>query len=329
MSGSDQGRPGAEPAESAPLDPPAAAPDPTRELLEALEIRRVDDVTFVGQSLPQLNGRVFGGQVLAQGLIAAGRTVPSDRLPHSLHGYFLRAGVVDQPITYAVERLRDGRSFTARRIHALQGDVPILSMILSFQEAQPGFDHAVPQQPVAGPDLVDSAVEVLGSLDHPVAQFWTRYAAFDVRHVGSSLYLGPDTHGSDSPDSPDSPDDPDANGVHGPTDQQRVWMRARGVVPESQLVHRALLAYACDQVMLEPVLRRHGLSWATRGLSIASLDHAMWWHRDVRVDDWLLYEQSSPSAQGGRGLGLARVYSRDGTLVATIAQEGMVRAPQG
>ena len=326
MSGSDQGRAGVEPTEHTPRDRPVAAPDPTRELLEALEIRRVDDVTFVGQSLPQLNGRVFGGQVLAQGLIAAGRTVPSDRLPHSLHGYFLRAGAVDQPITYAVERLRDGRSFTARRIHALQGEVPILSMILSFQEAQPGFDHAVPQQPAPGPDLVDSAVEVLGSLDHPVAQFWTRYAAFDVRHVGSSLYLGPDTNGSDGPDSHDGRGE---DGAHGPTDQQRVWMRARGVVPESQLVHRALLAYACDQVMLEPVLRRHGLSWATQGLSIASLDHAMWWHRDVRVDDWLLYEQSSPSAQGGRGLGIARVYSRDGTLVATIAQEGMVRAPRG
>ncbi|HUX72224.1 MAG TPA: acyl-CoA thioesterase II [Cellulomonadaceae bacterium] len=289
-------------------------------------MRRVDDLTYVGQNLPQLNGRVFGGQVLAQGLIAAGRTVPSDRLPHSLHGYFLRAGAVDQPITYAVERLRDGRSFTARRIHALQDDVPILSMILSFQEAQPGLDHAAPQHPVADPDLVDSAVEVLGSLDHPVAQFWTRYAAFDVRHVGSSLYLGPGTGGAWGLEGAGGTDVSDERG---PTDRQRVWMRARGVVPESQLVHRALLAYACDQVMLEPVLRRHGLSWATRGLSIASLDHAMWWHRDVRVDDWLLYEQSSPSAQGGRGLGLARVYSRDGTLVATIAQEGMVRAPQG
>jgi len=301
----------------------APAPDPTRELLDALEILRVDDDTFVGQNLPQLNGRVFGGQVLAQGLIAAGRTVPSDRLPHSLHGYFLRAGAVDQPITYAVERLRDGRSFTARRIHALQDGVPILSMILSFQEAQPGLDHAVPQQPHPGPDDIDSAVEVLGSLDHPVAQFWTRYAAFDVRHVGSSLYLGPDTHGRDGTDGAGG------TGEDGPTDQQRVWMRSRGVVPDDQLVHRALLAYVCDQVMLEPVLRRHGLSWATRGLSIASLDHAMWWHRDVRVDEWLLFEQSSPSAQGGRGLGLARVYTQDGTLVATIAQEGMVRAPQG
>jgi len=324
---SDQGRAGVGPVDStraahartevagdgAARDAAPAAPDPTRELLDALEIRRVDDDTFVGQNLPQLNGRVFGGQVLAQGLIAAGHTVPSDRLPHSLHGYFLRAGAVDQPITYAVERLRDGRSFTARRIHALQDDVPILSMILSFQEDQPGLDHAVAPQPHAGPDDIDSAVEVLGSLDHPVAQFWTRYAAFDVRHVGSSLYLGPAVPGVEG---------------DGSSDQQRVWMRARGVVPDSQLVHRALLAYVCDQVMLEPVLRRHGLSWATRGLSIASLDHAMWWHRDVRVDDWLLFEQSSPSAQGGRGLGLARVYTRDGTLVATIAQEGMVRAPQ-
>jgi acyl-CoA thioesterase-2 len=287
-----------------------SAPDPTRELLTALELEQLDDDTFVGTNLPRLNGRVYGGQVLAQGIVATGRTVPDDRLPHSLHGYFLRAGDVNRPITYAVERLRDGRSFTARRVHALQGGIPILSMILSFQEVQDGLEHAVPAQPAPLPSRVDSAVEVLGALDHPVAQFWTRNAVFDVRHVGSSLYLEPDR----------SPGDP--------TDQQSVWMRARGEVPPDQIVHRALLAYACDQVMLEPVLRRHGLSWATPGLSIASLDHAMWWHRDVQVDSWLLYEQTSPSAQGGRGLGVSRVYAEDGTLVATIAQEGMVRTPR-
>lgn len=288
---------------------PPATPDPMSELLAALEVVQLDDNTFVGPNLPQLSGRVFGGQVLAQGLVAAGRTVPDGRLPHSLHGYFLRAGSTDQQITYAVERLRDGRSFTARRIHALQDGVPILSMIMSFQEEQEGVEHFIPALPAPGPETADSAVEFLGALDHPVAQFWTRYAAFDVRHIGSSLYLGPDP-------------------APVPTDQQKVWLRARGDVPPDQLVHRALLAYACDQVMLEPVLRRHGLSWATRGMSIASLDHAMWWHRDVHVDEWLLYEQTSPSAQGGRGLGVTRVYTEAGVLVATIAQEGMVRAPQ-
>jgi acyl-CoA thioesterase II len=262
---------------------------------------------FFGSSLPQPNGRVFGGQVLAQALLAAGRTVDDVRLPHSLHGYFLRAGDVRETTTFAVERLRDGRSFTARRTHALQGGVPILSMITSFQEEQPGIDYA-DEMPagVPDPEHVTSVLDQLSGIDHPVAKFWTQEAAFDVRHVGGSIYLGP------------SP---------APQGQQLVWFRSRGSLPDDQLLHRALLAYACDQVMLEPILRRSGQSWVSPGLSIASLDHAMWWHRDVRVDEWLLYVQSSPSAQGGRGLGAARVFTREGVLVASIAQEGMVRLP--
>jgi len=263
---------------------------------------------FQGGSLPQPNGRVFGGQVLAQSLLAAGRTMAEHRLPHSMHGYFLRPGSLDEPITFAVERLRDGRSFSARRTHALQGGAPILSMIASFQQEQDGVDFAdeMPAD-VPDPEHVTSALDVLGGIDHPVAKFWTQEAAFDVRHVGGSIYLGPA---------------PDSDG------RQMAWFRSRGPVPDDQLLHRALLAYACDQVMLEPILRRAGQSWVSRGMSIASLDHAMWWHRDVHVDDWLLFVQSSPSAQGGRGLGAARVFTREGTLVASIAQEGMVRLPQ-
>lgn len=286
---------------------PDTAPDPLRTVLEVLELTPGEPDTFEGGSLPKPGGRVFGGQVLAQCLLAAARTVPDDRLPHSVHGYFLRPGDVSLPITFAVERLRDGRSFSARRTHALQGGQPILSMTTSFQVEQPGVDHTdAPPPSVPGPDRVPSALDVLSGIDHPVAQFWTQASAFDLRHVEDSIYLRPG---------------PMASGL------QMVWMRARGPVPDDQVLHRALLAYACDQVMLEPVLRRHGLSWATRGLSIASLDHAMWWHRPVRVDQWLLYVQSAPSAHGGRGLGAARVYRQDGTLVATIAQEGMVRTP--
>jgi acyl-CoA thioesterase II len=285
------------------------APDPTAPVLDILRLAVDPDGTdqFTGRSLPQPGGRVFGGQVLAQALLAAGRTVSDDRLPHSLHGYFLRAGDVREPITFSVERLRDGRSFSARRTHALQGGEAILSMITSFQEQQPGLDYA-DEMPagIPGPDEVPSALDQLGGIDHPVAKFWTQEAAFDVRHVDGSIYLGPPEQ---------------------PSGQQVVWFRSRAPLPDGQLLHRALLAYACDQVMLEPILRRAGRSWTTRGLSIASLDHAMWWHRDVRVDDWLVYVQSTPSAQGGRGLGAARVFTQDGTLVASIAQEGMVRFP--
>lgn len=282
---------------------------PTTAVLDALDLTPDPTVPdqFSGHSLPQPNGRVFGGQVLAQALLAAGRTVDADRLPHSLHGYFLRAGVVTEPIAFAVERLRDGRSFTARRTHALQGGAPILSLIASFQTEQHGVDYA-DEMPdgVPAPEDVPSALDLLGKIDHPAAKFWAQESAFDVRHVDGSIYLGRAAE---------------------VTGRQQVWFRARDPLPDDRLLHRALLAYACDQVMLEPVLRRSGRSWVTPGMSIASLDHAMWWHRDARVDDWLLYVQTSPSAQGGRGLGAARVFTRDGTLVASIAQEGMVRFP--
>jgi acyl-CoA thioesterase-2 len=292
----------------------APTPEPTPALaavLGALDLERTGETSFVGQSLPQLNGRVYGGQVLAQSLVAAGRTVadaglPEPRLPHSVHGYFLRAGRLDVPITFEVERLRDGRSFSARRTHAIQDGRPILSMITSFQAAQPGLDHAVAAPDVPAPEDLPSAVDLFSGLDDPVARFLARTGAFDVRHVEGHLYLAPDD---------------------GARHSQALWVRARGPVPDDQLLQRAALAYSCDQVMLEPVMRRHRLAWTTPGLSVASLDHAMWWHRDVRVDDWLLYVQDSPSAQGGRGLGEARVFARSGELVATIAQEGMVRVP--
>lgn len=262
--------------------------------------------TFVGDSIQVPTGRVFGGQVLAQSVLAAGRTVDPARLPHSLHGYFLRAGDIAEPIDFEVERMRDGRSFSARRTHACQGDGPILSAIASFQVDQPGVDFAehAPSH-VPDPEDIPSAAEHLAAVDHPVARFWTE-SAFDLRHVGGSVYVRPDGER---------------------TGRQMAWMRTRGPVPGDQLLHRALLAYACDQVMLEPILRHAGLSWSSPGLSIASLDHAMWWHRDVHVDDWLLFVQNSPSGQGGRGLGAARVFDREGTLVASVAQEGMVRVP--
>lgn len=282
-------------------------PDPLRTVLDVLDVEQIEEDTFTGSSLPQPGGRVFGGQVLAQSLLAAARTVRDDRLPHSVHGYFLRAGDVGRPITFVVERLRDGRSFSARRTHALQGGEPILAMTTSFQVEQPGIEHADgPPSTTPPPESVPSALELLSGSDHPLTRFWTQTSAFDIRHVEEPIYLRP---------------------ASAATDRQMVWMRARGPVEGPEVLHRALLAYACDQVMLEPILRRHGQSWASRGLSIASLDHAMWWHRPVRVDEWLLYVQWAPSAQGGRGLSGARVYSADGTLVASIAQEGMVRLP--
>ncbi|WP_425954606.1 acyl-CoA thioesterase [Xylanimonas sp. McL0601] len=290
-------------------------PDALDRLLTVLDLHEVEgwgprgeDDLWRGDSVPGLANRVYGGQVLAQAIIACGRTVAGDRAPHSMHAYFLREGGLDVPIDFAVERLRDGRSFSARRTHAIQNNKPILSLTTSFQEDQPGYDYqrSAPDD-VPPPEEVTSAFEQLGSIDHPAARWWSTGSAFELAHVGGSLYLGPDPM---------------------PSDRQMVWMRARHAIDsDDRLLHRALLAYACDQVMLEPAMRGAGKSWLDAGpeLAIASLDHAMWWHRDARADDWLLYVQEAPTAQGGRALGFARVYTRDGVLVASIAQEGMVR----
>jgi acyl-CoA thioesterase-2 len=285
--------------------------DPLSGLLAALDLtdtgaRTAEDI-FTGPSLFMPTGRVFGGQVLAQALVAAIRTVPDDRAVHSLHGYFLRPGDVDLPITFSVERIHDGRSFSARRTQAYQRGMPILSMIASFQTADEGFEHQVTMpQGMPDPETLPSAAEALRDVDHPVARFWATQRAFDIRHVDAPIYASPD-------------------GERRP--MQAVWMRTIGPMPDEPNLHRAALAYATDYAILEPILRRHGVSWGEPGLKAASLDHAMWWHRFARVDEWLLYVQESPTATGGRGLSLGRIFRRDGALVASVAQEGMVRVP--
>jgi acyl-CoA thioesterase-2 len=259
---------------------------------------------FVGRSQPQPHGRAYGGQVLAQSLVAAGRTVPEDRVAHSMHGYFLRPGDSDSPIEFSVERLRDGNSFSARRVHALQLGVPILSMIASFQVPAGGIDHQDPMPDVPAPQSLPSMDDLLAEMDSPIARDWRRNRPFDMRHVQPPIYITPD---------------PD------PAPRQSVWMRTYGELPDDPLLHTAVLAYASDYSILESVLRAHGLSWSDPRLRPASLDHAMWWHRPVRADQWILYTTQSPSASGGRGLGLGRMFTADGVLVATIGQEGMVR----
>jgi len=275
--------------------------------LAATTLERLGDTSFRGISLPMPGGRVFGGQVLAQALIAAGLTVEEGRAAHSLHGYFLRPGDASEPLTFEVELLRDGRSFSARRTHAFQKGTPILSMIASFQEHQDGVEHAVQMPEVPSPEELPSGVDVLGPFaGHDYADFWLASAPFDVRHVEGSIFLTPDRT---------------------PKAYQSAWMRVRQPIDASPLVHQALIAFGSDQVILEPLMRRHGTAWTTPGISFASLDHAMWWHRPARADEWLLFVQDSPTAQGGRGLTGAWVFAEDGSLVASVAQEGMVRLP--
>lgn len=283
------------------------------ELLQVLDVRAAGKDAqgqdlFEGQSQPQPHGRVFGGQVLGQTLVAAGRTVDLGRPVHSMHGYFLRPGDSGEPITFAVERLRDGQSFSARRVHAIQFGRPILSMIASFQLPSAGFDHQDTMPEVPDPESLPTARELLADLDHPVARSWSRGRAIDLRHVEGPVYW---RAGAER------------------VAHQAVWMRTVAPMPDDDpLLHRAVLGYASDYTLLEPVLRRHGVTWATPGLKAASLDHAMWWHRPVRADEWLLYAQASPSASGARGLSTGRIFTRDGHLVATVAQEGMLRPPR-
>lgn len=273
--------------------------------MDVLALRRLSDTSFEGDSLPMPGGRAYGGQVLAQALLAAGHTVDDDRAVHSMHGYFLRPGDASRPITFDVEELRDGRSFSARRTHAMQDGKPILSMIASFQLDQEGPEHSVTMPEVPGPESVVSGIDLLAPhAGNPTADYWLQRTSFDLRHVEGSLLFQPDPR---------------------PKQYQTTWIRLRKPIEASDLMHRALLAFACDQVMLEPLLRRHGASWQTPGLNFASLDHAMWWHRPVRADEWLLYVQDAPTAQGGRGLGGTWIFAEDGRLVASASQEGMFR----
>ena len=286
--------------------------DPLEGMLAALDLtdtgaRTSEDIfTAPSQWMPQ--GRVFGGQVLAQSALAAIRTVEAGRTIHSMHGFFLRPGDMNLPITFSVDRIHDGRSFSTRRTQAYQHGLPILSMIASFQDADEGLEHQAPMpEGVPEPESLPSAAELLAGIDHPVARVWANGRPFDMRHVESPIYVS-------------------VQGEH--VAHQAVWFKTVGQMPDDPDLHRAALAYASDYSILEPVMRRHGIPWAQPGFKAASLDHAMWWHRFGRVDEWMLYVQESPNAIGGRGLALGRIYSRDGRLLASVAQEGMIRVPQ-
>jgi len=291
---------------------PKIPSDPLAEMISTLDLKSIEggnskEDIFEGPSQWMPHGRVFGGQVLAQSLVAATRTI-DDRPVHSMHGYFLRPGNIELPVIYSVDRLRDGRSFSTRRVQAFQNDEPIFSMIASFQQQDPGLEHQdeFPSD-IPDPESLPSAADLMGDNPHPVAQYWSKARPFDMRHVTSPIYFK----------------------VEGePVAHQAVWIKSLGTLPDSQELHTAALAYASDYSILESIYRRHGIAWSHPGLKSASLDHAMWFHRPARVDQWMLYVQESPSAQGGRGLALGRIFSSRGELLATVAQEGMVRVPE-
>jgi acyl-CoA thioesterase-2 len=231
---------------------------------------------------------------------------------HSLHSYFLRPGDPHEEIRYSVERIRDGRSFSTRRVLAQQNrrgeEVAIFALTADFTAGERAVvEHALPMPDVPDPESLPPLAERYAGVDHVAARYWSRQRPMDLRHVEEPIYLTPSSER---------------------TPQQAVWMRAVGPLPDDPALHAAVLAYASDYSLLEPVLRAHGRAWSEPGLKAASLDHAMWWHRPARADEWLLYVHDSPSAQGARGLGLGRIYTRDGVLACSVAQEGMIRVPR-
>ncbi|MGN7212500.1 acyl-CoA thioesterase [Brachybacterium paraconglomeratum] len=271
---------------------------------------------YEGDSSPQPGGHVFGGQVMGQAVTAVGRTVPEGRRIHSMYSYFLAPGDPAHPIRFEVDALRDGGSFSVRRVLATQpgrteeeGERTILAMTASFQEEQEGLEHAEHAPEAPDPEGLPTTAEVLAGIEHPVAEYWSTQRPIDIRHVTDPIYLRPDANG-------------------GTIDAQMVWMRTLAPVDADPLLHDAILAFASDYTPFEPILRKQGLSWMTPGLKMATIDHAIWWHRHVRADEWLLYVQRSPSASGGRGLTHGQVFDRSGELVATVTQEGMIRAPR-
>lgn len=277
------------------------------ELLALLRLEPIEENLFRGQSQDLGWGVVFGGQVLGQALSAAARTVPEERVVHSLHAYFLRQGDVRRPIVYDVDRIRDGRSFTTRRVVAIQGGRAIFSMSASFQREEPGFDHQATMPPVAGPEGLPSELELsrqrLDRIPEPLRARATAERPIEIRPV--------------------DPYDPTRPEVRPPL--RHVWYRAVDALPDDPALHRYLLAYASDFHFVTTAMQPHGVSWLTPGIQIASLDHAMWFHRPFRMDDWLLHVVESPSASGSRGMVRGQFFDRAGRLVASTAQEGLVR----
>jgi acyl-CoA thioesterase-2 len=301
---------------------------PFEQLIDALEVNEQADQeksalrTFHGNTIYFPTGRVYGGQIVAQAVLAAGQTAPDGRLPHSVHSYFVTPGDLKHGICYDVDILRDGHSFSARNVTARQNDQTLLTAIVSYQvPGQEGVDFADPiPEHIPDPEQLPSSRDLMApyASKSPMADYYAHKSSWDIRHVQTPVVLAPDSHPASQRTS------------------QMVWMRADTSALEStelhqiqsdRLLERALLATGCDQIMMEPALRRGGLSYLTPGIRFATIDHSMWWYRDIDVTRWHLYVQDSPIAGHGRALCRARVY-QDGRLVAEITQEALIRVPK-
>jgi acyl-CoA thioesterase-2 len=274
-------------------------------LIDLLDLEQIEVNIFRGRSPDERRQRVFGGQVAGQALVAAGRTVPADRPVHSLHAYFIRPGDTTVPIVYLVDRVRDGRSFTTRRVSAVQHGEAIFTLSASFHHPEPGPEHADPMPAAPPPETVERNSDrwrrVRGEVEGQVFE-----PPIDVRSVG--------------PLSVEAAGNPALR-----TTRNLIWLRVDGELPDDPLLHVCLMTYASDMTLLDSVLTGHGLSWLDGRTSGASLDHAMWFHRPFRADRWLLYAQESPVASAARGLAFGQVFTAEGQLVVSVVQEGLIR----
>ena len=283
-----------------------------QDLVNLLDLEALEDNMFRGQSRDLGGKSVFGGQVISQALVAAGRTVEGSMV-HSLHAYFLRPGDMALPIIYEVDRVRDGRSFTARRVQAIQHGHPILSMIASFQHPEDGVEHQMQMPDVPPPESLRS--------QHELSEEWAKKCPDSPERARNAmLRMVPIEF---RPVQPWNPLQPETAGL-----TQNLWFRAAGELPNDPMLHRCVLAYASDFNLLSTALRPHAMSFLNPNNAVASIDHALWFHRDVRADDWLLYAMDSPSAQGSRGLSRGLIYDRGGRLVASVVQENLMRQMQ-
>jgi acyl-CoA thioesterase-2 len=281
---------------------------PAEQLAGLLDLEQIEINIFRGRSPQENLQRVFGGQVAGQALVAAGRTTDGQRPVHSLHAYFVRPGVPGVPIVYQVERVRDGRSFTTRRVVAVQQGRTIFNLTASFHQPEPGIEHQVPMPAVPGPEelpkLAEELRDHLGELPESLERM-ERRVAFDIRYV-ERLRWDPDDLRDAEP-------------------RSGVWMRAIGSLGDDPLIHTCALTYASDMTLLDAVRLPVEPLWGPRGFDMASLDHAMWFHRPFRADEWFLYQQESPIATGGRGLARGQIFDRSGKLIVSVMQEGLFR----
>jgi acyl-CoA thioesterase-2 len=271
-------------------------------LVDLLDLEPIEVNIFRGESPNEERQRVFGGQVAAQSLMAAGRTVETGR-PHSLHAYFLRPGDPHVPILYEVDRIRDGRSFTTRRVVAIQHGRAIFNLSASFHVDEPGLTHQIPMPDVPAPETLDSLVTRLEPYRETLGDWFTKPHPIEQRHIGEL----PFSH----------------NAGKDPT--QRLWIRADGTLPDDPLLHACIVAYASDMSLFDTILAPHDVSWDDAHFMGASLDHCMWFHRPFRADEWLLYDMDSPTAYGARGLARGFLFTRGGDLAVSVVQEGLMR----